>query len=58
MAIVEVRTLPRAKANHIRVLQKRGRIKFLVSEKGYVCYDTEEFDNYTKNVKWGRPVKM
>lgn len=48
----------RAKANYIRALQNRGVIKKLVSEKGYVCYNPKELQDYQATVRWGRPVKI
>lgn len=54
--LAELAKKDRAKANYIRQLQVRGKIKKIIKDK-YVCYDTEEHKEYTKNVKIGRPIK-
>lgn len=43
------------KSARIRILQSRGKIKKILNKEGYVCYDTEELENY-KGHK-GRPPK-
>lgn len=48
----------RAKANYIRLLQHRGKIKTYLSPKGYVAYDPEELKTFQKNNKRGRPPKI
>lgn len=48
----------RAKSNYIRGLQARGRIKQIISLKGYVCYDTEELAKFKASAKRGRPPKI
>lgn len=45
-----------AKANYIYRLILQGRLKRYIVNN-YVAYDTEEYKNYTKTVKWGRPPK-
>lgn len=47
-----------AKAVYIRNIQNRGVIKKIINEKGYVCYDTEEYKNHKQNTRWGRPPKI
>lgn len=47
----------RAVAGYIATLQKRGKIKRIVTDKGYLAYDTEELKEYKKTVKMGRPIK-
>lgn len=55
----EIRKLEkRSKANYIRGLQYRGRIKAHINSKGYVCYDPEELKEFQKNNKRGRPPKI
>lgn len=46
-----------AKEKYIRHLQDIGSIKKIISENGYVAYDTEEYDEYKRTVKRGRPIK-
>lgn len=48
----------RAKANHIAILQHRGKLKLYLSNKGYVAYDTEEYTAYKKTARKGRPCKL
>lgn len=56
--MIEIRGLKnRAKANYIRGLQYRERIKTYVNAQGYVCYDPEELEAFQKNNKKGRPLK-
>ena len=47
----------RSKANYIGALQDKGILKKIVTEKGYVAYDTEEYKKYKANTKRGRPLK-
>lgn len=55
----EIRKLDkRSKANYIRGLQYRGRIKTHLNERGYICYDPEELKIFQKNAKRGRPPKL
>ena len=54
----EIRKIPdRNKQVYMHLLIKRGKLKRHVSEKGYVCYDTDEYKEYKKNVHIGRPLK-
>jgi hypothetical protein len=48
----------RARANYIRLLQRREKIKTHINAKGYICYDTEELKTLQKNTKKGRPSKI
>jgi hypothetical protein len=48
----------RSKANYIRLLQYRGKIKQYISSKGYICYDTDELRQVQKTAKRGRPPKI
>ena len=48
----------KAKANYISYLQFKGRIKTILTEKGYVAYDTEELAIYKKSTKRGRPSRL
>ena len=48
----------RPKSNYIRCLQNKGKIKQIINEKGYVCYDEDELEKYYSNVKMGRPPKL
>lgn len=59
--IKEIRRIGRqniAKERYIRYLQNRWKLKKIVNEDGYLCYDTEELKKYKENVKLGRPPKM
>ena len=47
----------RALANYISNLQYRGRLKKHVTEKGYAAYDTEEWKEWKRTAKKGRPIK-
>lgn len=44
-------------ANYIAQLQYQGKIARHTSAKGYAAYDTEEYKNFRKNAKKGRPYK-
>lgn len=63
MAIIELRKLrakgdkEKALANVIGRLQATGKLSRIISDKGYVCYDTKEYATYKKTVKQGRPTK-
>lgn len=50
--------IDRAKSNYIRFLQNSGRISKLISENGYLCYDTIELAEYYKTARVGRPVTI
>lgn len=59
--IRELRNLDKtnhAKAVYIRNIQNRGVIQKIINEKGYVCYDTEEYKKHKANARWGRPPKV
>ena len=45
-------------SNYMRCLQNKGKIKQIINEKGYVCYDEDELEKYYSNVKMGRPPKL
>ena len=47
-----------AKAKYIRSLQNNGKIKKIINDKGYVCFDEDELEKYYSNVKIGRPPKI
>lgn len=47
----------RAKANYIRQMGHRGKIKTYVNELGFVCYDPDELKAYQKSAHRGRPAK-
>ena len=54
----EIRKItPRARANYLRRLQKKGKIGKYINSKGYVCYNSEELSAYRKTAKKGRPAK-
>lgn len=48
----------RSKANYIRSLQHRGKIKTYLSPKGYLSYDPDEVKEFQKGNKRGRPPKI
>ena len=59
--IIELRTIDKenhSKAVYIRTLIDRKKINKYVSERGYVAYDPQELEEYKKNVRVGRPVKL
>lgn len=47
----------RSKANYIRDLQYKGKIKTYTSEQGYISYDTDELLLWKKTCRKGRPPK-
>ena len=58
--IKEVRKLEKSnykKARYIRTLLDRKRIKSYV-KNGFMAYDTEEYNEYRKNARVGRPIKI
>ena len=56
--LIEIRKLKKRSTQQvIRSLQYRGRLPVHINEKGYVCYDSAEFDKYKKTRKMGRPLK-
>jgi hypothetical protein len=60
MAIKEVRKLAKTnkkKADYVRLLLQRNKIKLIVSDNGFVSYDTEELKQYRKSARRGRPIK-
>jgi len=59
--IKEIRKIAKtnmSKAKYIRSLIDRNLIARHISERGYVCYDTEEYKNYRKTARIGRPIKI
>lgn len=59
MALKEVRKIQdRSKKVYLHYLVSKGKLKQYVSDKGYVCYDTDEYREYKKNVHMGRPLKQ
>lgn len=58
--LVELRTLRktnRSLMNYIGALQARGAIGAYVSEDGYAAYCPEEFEQYKKTARRGRPLE-
>lgn len=47
----------RALANYISMLQHRGIIPLIYSAKGFAAYNTSDYAEYRKTVKYGRPKK-
>lgn len=47
----------RSVANYVSELQHRGKLRKIITDKGYVAYDTEEFREWKKKAKVGRPIK-
>ena len=55
----EIRRLrSKDRQNRIRNAMVRGRIRKHINEKGYVCYDTKEYETYLKGARKGRPAKI
>lgn len=55
----EVRKLrSQERKNRIWNALTRGKITKHINSKGYVCYDSKEFDLYLKTAKKGRPAKI
>lgn len=54
----ELDKVDRAKSNYIRCLQNKFKIKQIINENGYVCYDTEELAKYQSSARRGRPPKI
>ena len=52
----KIQRIDRSKAVYIAQLQREGKLKRIINEKGYVCFDTQELVNYKKSVKRGRPA--
>lgn len=48
----------RNKRVYMHILVRRGKLKGYVNEKGYECYDADEYKEYKKNVRMGRPSKL
>lgn len=48
----------RSKQMHIRNLQYQKLIKKYINEKGYLCYNTDELEEYKSKVHRGRPAKI
>lgn len=60
MAFVEIRRVQ--KVNHslavqIYNAQKRGKIKRYITKQGYACYNVEEWEEYKRTLRVGRPLK-
>ena len=55
--LIELRTLERRKANYIRKLQQKGKLKPYLSPNGYIAYDTDEYANRPTANRRGRPPK-
>lgn len=43
--------------HYLSYLMGKGKIKKYVSKNGYCCYDTEEYEEYKRHTRRGRPVK-
>lgn len=56
--IVEVRAEKRSKGAYIYALINRKKLRKIVNNAGYLCYDTEELRKFQAGNKVGRPVKM
>jgi len=48
----------KAIANYIASLQHRGKLTAILSPKGYIAYDTEEYAQLRKNARKGRPITI
>lgn len=48
----------KGKRNYIRQLQWRGKLPVHINDAGYLCYDPEEYREYSKQAKRGRPLKI
>ena len=46
-----------ALAKYIRDLQNHGKLKKYLDGSGRLCYSVEEYENYKKTAKRGRPAK-
>lgn len=55
--IKKLRKTNKPKAMYLYNLMSRGLLTKIVDEKGYLCYDTEEYAKYRKNARIGRPIK-
>ena len=42
---------------YVYILMKRKKLKKYSNIAGYLCYDEEEYENYKKHSKKGRPIK-
>ena len=47
----------RSVANYIANLQNKSKLKKYVTEKGYVAYDTDEYREWKRKARIGRPIK-
>lgn len=57
--IKEIRKVQsKTKASHIRSLQYRKLLKVYVSDAGYVSYNPDEYKEYLKVMRKGRPPKI
>ena len=57
MELRKVAKRNKKKAAYIRQMQYRGLIRKYINEKGYVCYDVDEYKQFRKTRKMGRPIK-
>lgn len=55
----EIRKIPDwSRRIYLHNLTNTGKLNKYISALGYVCYDTEEYKEYKKNTRVGRPPKM
>lgn len=47
----------KSKHHYLSYLMNSGRITKYVNDEGFSCYDTEEYEEYKRNARRGRPVK-
>lgn len=58
MVLKEIRKIQdRNKKIYLHSLVSKGKLKQYTNEKGYVCYDADEYKEYKKHVRVGRPLK-
>lgn len=55
--IIRLSDLTRTEACRIRERQRRGRMTRIIDSDGYICFDSEEYDNWVPK-KAGRPPKV
>lgn len=58
--LIEIREIYRGNpflAQYIRELQYRGKLKRYVNENNVACFDDDEYFEYKKKAKVGRPLK-
>ena len=57
--LVEIRTIDsHSKQIMIYRLLSIGKLKKYINKDGYVCFDSAEFEKYSKSKRRGRPAKM